>query len=293
MNKIYLTNKDNIQNILNSLNEGAYTIFLKDGIYRQNFIVSKNNITFKGESRKNTIIISNKHANQVNRDLLTNVTFRTETIRVTGSNITFDNLTIENDSGLGPGVGQGVALSLYGNNAKIKNCNIIGTHDTLFLGPLPLDLIDRYQNMINFDFEHFNNPKHFIYKSKIVGTVDFIFGSGESIFYQCEIIALKSGYLLAPSTYESSSLGLVIYDCRITNLDSKPTYLARPWREHGYAAFINNTFIGNFHNERFEQWSKQTFRLYEHPYIQSTLGKPIPKEDLLLIESIINNYLSS
>lgn len=291
MKNLYLTNKDNIQNILNTLDEGAYTINLKDGLYRQNFIISKNNITFKGESRENTIIVSNKHANQVNRDLNTNITFRTETIRVTGSNVIFENLTIKNDSGLGPGVGQGVALSLYGDNARIIDCNIVGTHDTLFLGPLPLDLIARYQNIITFDFKHFSSPKHFFYNCTITGTVDFIFGSGESIFYRCEIIALKGAYILAPSTYEDSRLGLIVIECNITNIDDKPTYLARPWREHGYAAFINNTFSGNFHEDRFEQWNKSNYRLYEYPYVKSKLGKVLPNEDLNLINNLISSYL--
>lgn len=292
MKTIYLSNNDNIQRILDNLDDVPYKIILKAGIYLQNIIIRNSNLIITGESKDETIIISNKHANQVNRDLNTNITFRTETVKVTGSNITFSNLTIKNDSGMGIGVGQGVALSLYGNNIKVIDCNILGTHDTIFLGPLPLDLIDRYQNIMTFDFKHYDNPSHFFYNSKITGTVDFIFGSGASIFYKCEIISLKSGYLLAPSTYKESRIGLVIYNCIITNLDNNPTYLARPWREYGYAAFISNKFVGNFNLDRFDQWNKDNYRLYEYPYIKSRLGKELPKEDLLLIDQLIANYLA-
>ncbi|HHW79417.1 MAG TPA: hypothetical protein GX742_01295 [Acholeplasmataceae bacterium] len=293
MKTIYLTNKDDIQGVINSLNNEPHTLILSNGIYRNNFLINSNNLIIKGESRDKTIIISNKHANQVNRDLRTNITFRTETLKVTASTVTLLNLTIQNDSGMGPGVGQGVALSIYGTDVKVINCNIIGTHDTIFLGPLPLDLIDRYQGMIDFNFTHYDNPKHFFYNCKITGTVDFIFGSGESIFYKCEIISLKQGYLLAPSTYANSQLGLIIYNCTIINKDANPTYLARPWREHGYVAFINNEFIGSFNEARFNQWNKNVYRLYEHPYVSSKLGKPLPLNDLLLIESKIKTFLNS
>lgn len=290
MNTIHLTNKDNLQTILDQLDKTPTTIFLKDGIYRQNIVITNDNLTFIGESHK-TIIISNKHARQVNYDLTPNVTFRTETVRVTGSNIKFENLTIQNDSGLGPGVGQGVALSIYGNNVSLNNCHILGTHDTIFLGPLPLDLMERYKNMIVFDFKHYDNPVHFFNNCRIDGTVDFIFGSGTSIFYNCEINALSKGYLLAPSTYINNQIGLVLYNCVVNNLSNDPVYLARPWREHGYSAFINTTFNGIFEDKRFHQWEKNNYRLYELPYVESSLGKPLPEHDLVKIDEIIKSYI--
>lgn len=292
MKTLNLTSNDNIQQVLDNLSNEPVTIILSDGVYRQNIIIRKDNINIIGESRNGTIIVSNKHAKQVNKDLKVNVTFRTETVRVTGSNVSFENLTIQNDSGLGPGVGQGVALSLYGDNIKVSNCNILGTHDTIFLGPLPLDLIDRYtrQEILVFDFKHYDSPKHFFINSFIEGTVDFIFGSSTAIFYKCNIHALKEGYILAPSTYENNPIGIVFYECEITNKSNDPIYLARPWREHGYTAIINSKFNGLIESKRYHPWDKKHMRLYEYPYVKSELGKELPENDLILINNIIKEF---
>lgn len=287
-----LSNKDNIQEFLDNLSNEPTTIFLTKGTYRQNIIIRRDNINLIGESRNETIIVSNKHAKQVNKDLQVNVTFRTETLRITGSNIKLNNLTIQNDSGLGPGVGQGVALSLYGDNIIVNDCNILGTHDTIFLGPLPLDLIDRYtkQEILTFDFKHYDSPKHYFYNSHIEGTVDFIFGSSTAIFNKCTIHALKKGYILAPSTYHNNDIGIVLYDCDITNKTNDKVYLARPWREHGYTAIVNSRISGPIEDNRYHDWSKNNMRLYELPYVQSSLGKELPNKDLITIESIIKSF---
>lgn len=291
MINLYLNSNNSIQETLNSLKPNtAYTIHLSAGIYRENIIIRNDNLTFIG-SGFDTIIVANKHAKQINLDLKPNITFRTETVRVLSSNVSFKNLTIQNDSGIGPGVGQGVALSLYGNKCRLTDCQILGTHDTIFLGPLPLDLIERYQDIITFDFKHYDSPLHLFNNCKISGTVDFIFGSGKAIFYRCEINALAKGYIVAPSTYKHNPIGIVLYECTINNLANEPVYLARPWREDAYVAFINNTFNGLFESERFHDWEKNNFRFYEIPYIKSKLGSAIPNEDLVRINLILKEEL--
>lgn len=71
------------------------TVFIKDGIYREKVIVPSwiENVEFVGESVENTVITYDDHAN-INKM----GTFRTYTLKVEGSGITFRNLTIENNA---------------------------------------------------------------------------------------------------------------------------------------------------------------------------------------------------
>ena len=61
-------------------------------------------------------------------------TFRTYTVKVEGSDITFKNLTIENNAAQ---LGQAVALHTEGDRLKFINCRILG-NQTLFIPVLNL-----------------------------------------------------------------------------------------------------------------------------------------------------------
>ena len=49
MQTIYVTNNDNLQEILDNLTDQPTTIHLSNGIYRQNMIITNDNLTFLGE----------------------------------------------------------------------------------------------------------------------------------------------------------------------------------------------------------------------------------------------------
>ena len=64
-------------------------------------------------------------------------TFRTYSCLIAAHDITFKNVTFENSSGIGPDVGQALALYADGDRLVFENCRFLGNQDTLFTAPLP------------------------------------------------------------------------------------------------------------------------------------------------------------
>lgn len=114
--------------------------------------------------------------------------FRTWTLIVTAPHVTISNLIIENSAGDGKKVGQAVALHLYNDDIKVINCILKAHQDTIFVGPLPDDLIIRYIGLLPLDErEHSSDFHHTFQDCHIIGDVDFIFGCGASTFSNCII----------------------------------------------------------------------------------------------------------
>ena len=76
------------------------------------------------------------------------MTFRTYTMLIKAPHFTLSNLTIENTAGEGHIVGQAVALHLYADDINLFNCTLKAHQDTIFLGPLFQDLIERYVDLL-------------------------------------------------------------------------------------------------------------------------------------------------
>ena len=91
-------------------------IFIRNGICREKLHVDSflTHIRLLGESAENTIISYNDYASLNDMG-----TFRTYTLKITGSDITLENLTVENTAG---NVGQAVALHVEGDHFKAINC---------------------------------------------------------------------------------------------------------------------------------------------------------------------------
>jgi pectinesterase len=215
-------------------------------------------------------------------------TFRTETLLILGSNITLSNLTIQNASGFSKEIGQAVALAILGDNARVINCTLSAFQDTLFLGPFPKDLQERYKNMLgakwlrNIDFySTFEN-------TTIIGNVDFIFGSGIALFYECNIICNGNGYIFAPSHDLTKPYGFITYKTTITSRDNNfNVILARPWRDYGSIFLIDTTYNLTFKKEIFDSWNNKETRFYLDPYLDSPLSKKITSSELDEIKEFI------
>lgn len=136
-------------------------IYIKKGTYKEKLIIpqSLTNIELCGESRDETIITWDDHAN-INKM----GTFRTYTVRVEGSQITFKNLTIENNSAR---LGQAVALHTEGDMLTFIGCRFLGHQDTIYTGNARTRL--------------------FFKDCYIEGTTDFIFGPSTAWFEHCDI----------------------------------------------------------------------------------------------------------
>lgn len=210
------------------------SIVIKNGIYNEKVRIPEWNskIVLKGESKEKTIITFDDNFSKIN--LGRNSTFYTSTILVEGDDFSASNLTIKNTSGDN---GQGIALSVVANRAKISNCNILGNQDTLYLSG--------------------KEAKQYFVDCYIEGTTDFIFGSATAFFENCEIHSIKSSYITAASTPEDTLFGFVFKNCNLTAEPSATTvYLGRPWRIYAKTVFLNCEMGKQIKPEGWGNWSK-------------------------------------
>lgn len=208
-------------------------IYVKNGVYKEKVIVPSwvENIDIIGEDRDKTIITYDDHAN-INKM----GTFRTYTVKVEGSDITFKNLTIENNAAQ---LGQAVALHTEGDRLKFINCRILGNQDTIYTGA-------------KFTRLYFKD-------CYIDGTTDFIFGPSTALFEDCIIHSKRNSYVTAASTPKEAKYGYVFKHCKLTaepGVDK--VYLGRPWRPYAYTLFIEcelgkHIVLAGWHN-----WGKQS-----------------------------------
>jgi Pectin methylesterase len=209
------------------------TIYVRNGVYKEKVIVPSwvENIDIIGEDRDKTIITYDDHAN-INKM----GTFRTYTVKVEGSDITFKNLTIENNAAQ---LGQAVALHTEGDRLKFINCRILGNQDTIYTGA-------------KFTRLYFKD-------CYIDGTTDFIFGPSTALFEDCIIHSKRNSYVTAASTPEEAKYGYVFKHCKLTaepGVDK--VYLGRPWRPYAYTLFIECELGKHIVSAGWHNWGKQS-----------------------------------
>lgn len=222
----------NIQDAVESIRafmDYTVTVYIKEGTYKEKLIIPSwlKNVQLVGESEDKTIITYDDHAN-INKM----GTFRTYTVKVEGNDITFKNLTIENNA---PQMGQAVALHTEGTRLMFFKCRFLGNQDTIFTGSEGTSLLftDCY----------------------IEGTTDFIFGPSTALFERCTIHSKRNSYITAASTPDGVEFGYVFKNCTLTAAPGiDKVYLGRPWRPHGATTFLNCTMGDHIRPEGWHNW---------------------------------------
>ncbi len=266
---------DDLQTILDRAPRGA-TIRLAEGIYRQKLVIRVPDLTLVGAGAGKTVIVYDDYAKKLDEQGREYVTFRTYTVAVAAEGITMKALSIVNDA-LHPEVkGQEVALTVYADGFAMERCTLTSTQDTLFLGPLPPDLQERYDGFLPDELRLGGEMTQRFTDCLLEGTVDFIFGCGNTLFENCEIRSLVDarghGYVAAPAHSLTQTEGFLFRNCRLTRENGVAPgsiYLARPWRDHGLCRFENCSYDVHIHPEGFDKWNDTrrdlTARFYEFP----------------------------
>lgn len=224
-------------------------IYVKKGVYKEKLIIPSwlTNIEICGEDAENTIITYDDHANiripGTDRKM---GTFRTYTVKVEGNDITFKNITIENNAAR---LGQAVALHTEGDRLVFVNCRFLGNQDTIYTGV--------------------GGTRLYFKNCYIEGTTDFIFGPSTAWFEGCTIYSKINSYVTAASTPADISYGYIFNNCRLI---SAPTadkvYLGRPWRPYAYTLFMNCDLGRHIVPQGWHNWGKasneQTARYCEY-----------------------------
>ena len=207
------------------------TIYIKNGIYKEKLVIPSwvKNVQLVGESAEKTIITYDDHAN-INKM----GTFRTYTVKGEGNDITFKDLTIENNAAP---LGQAVALHTEGDRLMFVNCRFLGNQDTLYT--------------------YGKNCRQYYEDCYIEGTVDFIFGWSTAVFNRCHIHSKSGGYVTAPSTDQGQKYGYVFESCSFSgNCPPRTTMLSRPWRIYAKVVLLHCDLSEQVSEIGFHDWNK-------------------------------------
>ena len=208
-----------------------YTVFLRNGRYREKLTVDRANVSLVGESRDGTVLTYDAIADTPAPGGGTYGTRGSFTLRILARGFRARRLTIENafdymanhvkgrDDPTRFANPQGVALMTDGESdeAVFIDVRIVGHQDSLFT----------------------NAGRHYFADCVVLGSVDFIFGAGTAVFENCEIVSrdrgsrTNNGYVTAPSTPLSAPYGLVFIRSRLTKetpaMAPNSVTLGRPW----------------------------------------------------------------
>lgn len=275
MGELLVRPGDDVRRILNGAAPGS-TIRFAPGVYREKLMIRTPGLRLLGEGYDNTILVHDDYANKLDAQGREFNTFRTWTVAVCADDVEMRGLSIINDA-LDPArKGQEVALSVYGDRFHMEDCLLRSTQDTLFLGPLPPDLIARYEGFLPDELRLARLLSQSFTHCRIEGSVDFIFGCGAAVFEGCEIVTVfdgrDHGYVAAPAHSLSQTEGFLFRRCSFLQgegVADRSHYLARPWRDHGLARFEDCVYGGHIRPEGFDPWRDsgrdKTARFYESP----------------------------
>ncbi|MBR3359141.1 MAG: hypothetical protein IKG46_15110 [Solobacterium sp.] len=270
--------QDNLQKVFDNARPGD-VLELSEGTYRIKSKIRVPGLTIRGAGMDRTVIVWDDYANKIAGDGKEYNTFRTWTLAVVSDHVTIEDLSIVNDSLHPETKGQEVALTVYGDDFHMNRCRLTSTQDTLFAGPLPDDLIERYKGFLMDDLRA-RKCCHQVYTDCLIeGTVDFIFGCGEALFDHCEIRSVFDardvGYAAAPAHAPEQTEGFRFRSCRFTaepSVSKASIYLARPWRDYGLCVFEDCTYGDHIHPLGFDKWNNtnrdHTARFYEEPPVE-------------------------
>ncbi len=266
---------ENLQAAFDSAAEGS-VIHLAEGVYRQKVMIRTNGITVIGAGVEKTALVYGDYAKKIHADGKEYNTFRTWTLAVCADGVTLKNLSVINDA-LNPAEkGQEVALTVYGDNFCCEDCTLRSTQDTLFVGPLPADLIERYDGFLTPELRRSGMLSQCFSRCRIDGSVDFIFGCGRALFDECEIRSVDDGrnvgYVAAPAHAREQQEGFLFRRCTFTaekTVTPGSIYLARPWRDYGLSRFEECRYGQHIAAVGFDPWldsgREKTARFFETP----------------------------
>ncbi|KAI5585672.1 hypothetical protein BDE02_06G160800 [Populus trichocarpa] len=136
---------------------------------------------------------------------------------------------------------QAVALRISGDKSAFYNCRFIGFQDTL---------CD-------------DKGRHLFKDCYIEGTVDYIFGSGKSLYLGTELHVIgdeKGNFITAHArNNEAENTGFSFVHCKVDGNGTKRAYLGRAWQQRPRVVFSYTTmssvvnpegWSNNFHPER-------------------------------------------
>ncbi len=277
MHEFFVRPGEDLQAVIDGCEPGD-VVRLDTGVWRQKLTIRIPGLNLSGNGPDRSILIWDDYAKKLDAEGREYNTFRTWTLAVCADGVSMSDLAIVNDA-LDPAEkGQEVALSVCGDSFSMERCLLHSTQDTLFLGPLPKDLIARYDGFLPDELRRDRPLRQRFSDCRIEGSVDFIFGCGEALFESCEIVSVfdgrDHGYVAAPAHAAEQREGFTFRRCaflRGAGVADRSVFLARPWRDCGLARFENCRYEAHIRPEGFNPWRDsgrdRTARFFETPAV--------------------------
>ena len=229
---------------------GGAVIRIKPGVYREVVHIDKANIQLRGDggdARAVEIVYANGASNTCG-------TSCSATVFVTGDGFVATGLTIANDwRATGKPRTQGVALSISGDRAVLRDVRLVGDQDTLLAdsrgcrgtGPnagAACKISRQYYDRCYID-----------------GEVDFIFGNAKAVFHECEIHSVvhpAGGFLTAHGRSRADEDSGYVFDhCQLTAEPGvEHVFLGRPWREYARVVFLDTEMGAHIEVAGWSEW---------------------------------------
>ncbi len=208
-----------------------FRIFVDAGLWDEKIVVDRPDVHLVGAGRERCRIGSDRAAGHRRPDGEPWGTWGCASVIVRAPGFRARALTFENRfdylghlarpvlETVGANGAQAVALMFDqgSDRALIEDCTIDGHQDTLFA----------------------EAGRSWLRRCRVRGSVDFLFGAGDCVLDDCEIVSRfrpgkeRQGYLTAPSTPVSQERGLLLRRCTLSREPPVPdasVALGRPWR---------------------------------------------------------------
>lgn len=208
-----------------------YVILVNRGRYYEKLTIDKPFITLVGQDRDDTLLTFDAANGTLKPDGMPYGTSGSASITVRASDFRAENLTIANGFDYPAN-----AAKLSTDSTRVANAQAValrteeGSDRALFYNVK----FSGFQDTLYADA-----GRHYFLRCSIAGHIDFIFGAGQAVFEDCDILsrdrgsATDNGYITAASTPRSCAYGFLFVNCRLRKQD--PTLadgtvaLGRPW----------------------------------------------------------------
>lgn len=208
-----------------------FRIGIAAGVWDEKLVITRPNVHLIGADRRLCRIGSDRAAGHLREDGQPWGTWGCASVIVRAPGFRARALTIENRfdylghlarpvlETVGANGAQAVALMLDrgSDKALLEDCDIEGHQDTLFA----------------------EAGRTWLRRCRVRGSVDFVFGAGECVFDDCELVSRhrpgkeRQGYVTAASTPQQQPMGLLLRRCNLlreTGVPDASVALGRPWR---------------------------------------------------------------
>ncbi|KAG5573970.1 hypothetical protein H5410_063736 [Solanum commersonii] len=240
-----------IQAAINTVPDGNSNwiiIHVRKGTYREKVNVppKKSYIFMRGNGKGRTSIVWSESST----DTTKSATFKVEAPNFVAFGISFKNQALDGVTSTSPNQ-TSVAALVGADKVAFYHCTFLSTHNTLFD----------------------NKGRHYYEDCYIQGSLDFIFGSGQSFYQNCEIFVVADrrvdirGSITAQSRYsDKENSGFVFVEGKVFGIGG--VYLGRANGDYSRVIFAKTYFSKTIVPQGWTNWSSpgSTKNLYHGEY---------------------------